>query len=199
VSGSNGYRELELAGGAERFDWLFDRHFGSIHRYLRRRVGKDLADELTAETFARALAGRANFQHGISGPRAWLFGIAANLLRRHYRDEERMLRAYTRRGPDPISDEPPVLERVDAQLRAPYIASALRRLPRHERDVLLLHAWADLDYAEVAEALAIPIGTVRSRLHRARIRIRKLLAETGQTLDELSTTTDQAAPEEVTR
>ena len=79
--------------------------------------------------------------------RPWLYGIAANLLRRHRRWKERRLRAYARgRGPG-------------------------------ERDVLLLHAWADLTYDQIAEALAIPVGTVRSRLHRARGIVGELLRE----------------------
>lgn len=160
----------------QAFDELFARHFGAIHRFIRRRLGKDLADDLAAETFAQAMAARGRYDGRPDGERAWLYGIAANLVRRHYRDEERLLRAYPRTGVDPITAEAPRLERLDASLAAPRVAEALRRLPRHERDVLLLHAWADLSYDELAAALALPVGTVRSRLHRARARMRELFA-----------------------
>ena len=166
----------DAVGRRERgvaFVAIFERHFDAIHRYLRRRVGRDLADDLAAETFARAYAGLAQFDPR-SDARPWLFGIAANVLRRHYRDEERKLRAYARTGVDPaIAAELVPVERLDAT--GPRLAAALADLPPVERDALLLYAWGELDYAEIAQALAVPVGTVRSRLHRARARIRAAL------------------------
>jgi RNA polymerase sigma factor (sigma-70 family) len=151
---------------------VFDRHFDAIHRYLRRRVGSQIADELASETFAQAFEHRARFDTQRPGARPWLYGIAHNLLRHHYRDEERALRAYARRGVDLDPDPPDV--------PGSEVAELLADLSRGERDVLLLVAWAELEYAEVAEALGIPVGTVRSRLNRARGRVRELLERSGQ-------------------
>src|SRR5262249_46493721 len=76
------------------FAVVFERHFDAIFRYLRRRVGSVRGEELAAETFAQAFAGRHRFDDVHTDARPWLYGIAVNLLRRHYRTEERELRAY---------------------------------------------------------------------------------------------------------
>jgi len=150
---------------------IFERHFEVVNRYLRRRVPVDLADDLTAETFVRAFQHRRRYRAFREDARPWLFGIAMNLVREHLRHEERELRAFARMFIDPV-DELAVPDRT-----AGKIAAALGSLNEGERDVLFLYAWADLDYDEIAEALAIPGGTVRSRLHRARAKLRELLAD----------------------
>jgi RNA polymerase sigma-70 factor (ECF subfamily) len=157
----------------EAFVLVFDRHFAAIHRYLHRRVGKELADDLAAETFAQAFQARHRFDARYEGARPWLYGIASNLLRHHRRDEERQLRAYARTGVDPIETSSPMPAGADSV--APQLAGALAALRGSDREVLLLFAWAELDYREIAEALAIPVGTVRSRLSRARAQVRRLL------------------------
>ncbi len=151
------------------FEALFEEHFDAIYGYLARRVGPDLARDLAAETFTRAYAARKRFDPGRGEPRAWLFGVANNLLRHHYRDEERRLRAFARVE---------LLAR-DAAPEEPSVAEALSVLSREDRDVLLLFAWADLSYEQIAEALGLPIGTVRSRLNRARTRMRDELTKEG--------------------
>jgi RNA polymerase sigma factor (sigma-70 family) len=163
---------------------VFDRHFDSIFRYLRRRVGRSRAEELAAETFAQALAARHRFDQRYSDARPWLFGIAVNLLRHHYRREERELRAYARTGADPLAADEPSLDGLDAQAAWPLVAEALAELPPIEREALLLYAWAELSYGEIALALEIPIGTVRSRLSRARAGLHELLARSGQYVEE---------------
>lgn len=150
---------------ADAFEELFELHFDAIYGYLARRVGPDLARDLASETFTRALAARKRFDPVRGEPRAWLHGIAHNLLRRHYRDEERRLRALARLG---VREE-------GGPAEEPRLAEALGRLSPEERDVLLLFAWADLAYAEIAAALELPVGTVRSRLHRARAHVRAAL------------------------
>jgi len=80
----------------ESFEELFELHFDAIYGYLARRVGPDLARDLASETFTRAFAGRGRYDPRQGEVRPWLFGIASNLLRRHYRDEERRLRAFAR-------------------------------------------------------------------------------------------------------
>jgi RNA polymerase sigma factor (sigma-70 family) len=166
----------------KRFGEIFERHYDGIYGFLARRVGPDLGGELAAETFTRAFAVRRRFRPEQSrSARPWLFGIAVNLLRHHHRTEGRQLRAYARTGIDPALDAVPEVEgRVDASAAAPQLAAALAALRAEERDVLLLFAWADLSYEEIAEALDIEVGTVRSRLSRARARIRELLGAGGQ-------------------
>lgn len=163
------------------FGAIFDRHYAHINRYLARRVGPALADELAAETFVIAFRSRGRYDRSAADARPWLFGIAANLARRHWRTERRRLRAYARSGIDPVGDESAEVDsRLDAAAAGPQLAAALASLSGRDREVLLLFAWADLSYEEISAALAIPVGTVRSRLSRARARIRELLAPSGQ-------------------
>ena len=166
------------------FALIFDRHFDAIFRYLRRRAGRTRAEELAAETFAQALAARHRFNGSHPDARPWLYGIAVNLLRHHYRREERELRAYARGGLDPLAAEEPSLERADAAAIRPAVAAALAELAPIEREALLLYAWAELAYGDIATALGIPVGTVRSRINRARRRLRELLAASAQYLEE---------------
>jgi RNA polymerase sigma factor (sigma-70 family) len=171
---------------AERFSVIFDRHFDPVHRFLSRRVGPDVADELAAETFAEAFRRRRSYDPDRAAVRPWLFGIAVNLLHHHRRTERRRLRAYARAGIDRHLD--PELEavhdRVDAGALGAQLALGLASLRPGDRDALLLHAWAGLSYEGIAQALGIPIGTVRSRIHRARRRVRELLEASGQSLGE---------------
>lgn len=159
------------------FAAIFDRHFDAIHAYLQRRIGRDLADELAAETFLIAFDGRARYDVSRPDARPWLFGIATNLLHRHHRRELRQLRAYAKSAADPVLDAfDGVDARIDASVARRELIDALADVPPEELDALLLFAWADFSYAEIGEALEIPIGTVRSRLSRARARIRAALA-----------------------
>lgn len=171
---------------------VFERHHATVHRHLARRLGTDLADELAAEAFAVAFAKRGRYDPSFEDARPWLFGIATRLARRHWRREERELRAYTRTGVDPTA--PSHDERASARVASagagPALAAALAGLSRDERDVLLLHAWEELGHAEIAAALSISLGTVKSRLHRARHRVRQSLAEAGE-LDPLRLVNDE--------
>jgi RNA polymerase sigma factor (sigma-70 family) len=171
---------------ADRFSVIFHSHFEAVHRFLYRRVGRDAADELAAETFAVAFRRRRTYDPERAAVRPWLFGIATNILRHHVRAERRQLLAYARTGLDPVlhPDLEAVDSRVDADAMGPQLALGLSSLRAGDRDVLLLYAWGDLGYQEIAQALAIPVGTVRSRLHRARRRVRELLAAGGQSSGE---------------
>ncbi len=154
------------------FDELFVRHHASIRRYIRARLGDDVvAEDLAAETFVRAFAARARFRDQGHGVRAWLFQIATNLLR----DELRARARRARFAPDTSEVAPPVLP------ADPVLAAQLRELPRDQLEVLLLYAWADLSYAEIALALGVRVGTVRSRLHRARAHLQRTLTITADT------------------
>jgi RNA polymerase sigma factor (sigma-70 family) len=168
-----------------QFALIFDRYFPAVHRYVARRLGPNLADDLAQETFAIAFERRSTFDPSHESARPWLFGIAGNLLRHYGRTERRQLLAYARTGVDRASDPgfEAAEDRVDAQALGPALARALASLGRRDREVLLLHAWAGLSYEEIARALEVPVGTVRSRLFRARRRIRKRLGEIGQVVD----------------
>jgi RNA polymerase sigma factor (sigma-70 family) len=162
------------------FDEVFSGEFASLHKYLARRLGTSLAEELTAETFA--VAYRRWDDLDPSRPvRPWLYGIAANLLKHHWRKERRMLRAYARTSVDPALDEGDApLARVHAETMRPALAAALAELRHQEREILLLWAWAEMSDVEIAESLELPVGTVKSRLSRARQKMRNRLQPSGQ-------------------
>ena len=152
------------------FEALFDRHYDAIWRYICRRAGSGLADELASETFLRAFDSRLRYDPGQPNARPWLYGIATNLVRKHARSEARRQRAYARAAERERVDESmeSVAGRIDAAARAPALQSALSRLRAADRETLLLFALTDLDYEGIAIATGVPVGTVRSRLHRAR-------------------------------
>jgi RNA polymerase sigma-70 factor (ECF subfamily) len=177
----------ESATRPEVFGQIFDRHATAIHHYLARRIGRTLADDLTAETFLTAFRGRDRYDLSQPDCRPWLYGIAANLIRGHQRTEIRQYRALARTGIDPAYAGPDdrVPDQVTAAAHVRRLAAALARLPAGERDVLTLISQAQLSYPEVARALDIPVGTVRSRLHSARKRLRAALPDFANgTLDE---------------
>lgn len=160
------------------FEPIFERHFDVIHRFLRARVGAQLAEELAAETFVQAFGSRSRYDRAHPDARPWLFAIAANLVRSQRRAEARKLHAYARSDPgaDTSPDDDAAASRMDAARRGPAVARALAALPDADRDALLLVAWGELTYEGTARALRIPVGTVRSRLHRARAAVRAALA-----------------------
>jgi RNA polymerase sigma-70 factor (ECF subfamily) len=166
--------DLSRLAGAElrgAFGRLFDEHAAALHRYLARRVGPSVAEDIVAETFLAALRGRHGYDPARAGVRAWLYGIATNLLRHHVRAEVRALRATARLAYQAGVGEDhaeAVSARVDAEHRVGQLAAALAELSPGDREVLLLTSWAGLTAGEVGEALDIPAGTVRSRLHRVR-------------------------------
>jgi RNA polymerase sigma-70 factor (ECF subfamily) len=156
------------------FAALFDRHYPAIWRYLCRRAGPTAADDLAGETFLRAFAGRARYDSAQVDARPWLYGIATNLLREDARREARQMRAYSRAAVSEVGAGG--LEeadgRADASILAPRVVALLAELSAGDRDTLLLFALTDLDYEGVAVATGVPVGTVRSRLHRVRRRLR---------------------------
>jgi RNA polymerase sigma factor (sigma-70 family) len=152
----------------EVFEAIFDRHFDLVHRYLARRVGRQRADDLASQTFVVAFERRSSFRLDASDARPWLLGIATKLLANDRRAEQRLVQTFGQlSGNDRhaiIPASPPLESDRD-------LADALARLDPAQRDVLLLHAWGELSYEEIAESLGIPLGTVRSRLSRARARL----------------------------
>ena len=166
------------------FDVLFDRHVAAIHGYLCRRVGPSLAEELTAETFARAFELRERFVSPDGRAAPWLYGIATNLIRNAWRAERRRLAAYGRaRSAVPVApdDLERADERIDAARAAARAASAIMALEPGDRDALVLFAWEELTYVEIGAALGIPPGTVGSRINRARRLVRAALTRHDST------------------
>jgi RNA polymerase sigma factor (sigma-70 family) len=167
--------QRSVRGRPDAFVEVARRHEVAIHGYLARRAGRQTADDLLAEVWLRAFAARGSFDVGYANARPWLYGIARNVLREHWRTGR--------------SDEPAALEekrvdpwdgvdaRLDSAERARAVISAVRELPAAEREVLLLVAWEQLTPAEAARVLGVAQGTVRSRLHRARATLRRVLSE----------------------
>jgi RNA polymerase sigma factor (sigma-70 family) len=179
--------ELVSSGHEAQADFalLFDRHAVAIHRYVARRLGTSEADDLVGETFLIAFERRHRYHDSPAGALPWLYGIATNLIRRRRRDEVRQYRASSRSGPGDSLDGSDLLSaevtaRVDAESASRAPAGALARLRQDDRDVLLLYAWEELSYPQIADALNIPVGTVASRLHRTRRVLRKALGQDFQ-------------------
>ncbi|MFF4652578.1 RNA polymerase sigma factor [Streptomyces sp. NPDC001380] len=161
----------------EWFARLYDRHAADLHHYVLRRLGPSLADDVVSETFLIAFRLRARYDTARPQARPWLYGIAVNVMAKHRRSELRAYRALARTGVDPVAQSwsDAADTRVVAAAARSRLAAALRALSDRDRHVLLLIAWADFSYEEVATALDVPLGTVRSRLHRARRRMRAAL------------------------
>ncbi|WFE98022.1 RNA polymerase sigma factor [Micromonospora sp. WMMD987] len=162
-----------------RFGVLYERHARVLHGYAYRRLGREAAEDVVAETFLKAFRARRTYDPGHSDARPWFFAIAIREIARHHRVEQAryrtLLRAAQHENGESLANQ--VADAVSARtLRGPLI-EALAKLSRRDRDVLLMIAWAGLSYEEVARALQIPLGTVRSRLHRARQKIRKYLPD----------------------
>ncbi|MEO3930117.1 RNA polymerase sigma factor [Micromonosporaceae bacterium B7E4] len=173
----------------ESFAVIFDRHAPYIRRYLARRLGADSADDLLAETFLAAFRRRERFDTGRPDARPWLYGIATNVVSQHRREEEREYRLRQAYVPTPseASHADRVTAVVTAQSLRQVLCGALAGLSTGDRDVLLLIAWEELTYEETAAALEIPVGTVRSRLNRARKLLRGALgSDPTDTIEEKS-------------
>jgi len=158
----------------DRFTAVFDRHSGEILRYVYARLGPDLAEDVTAETFLAAFRCRNRYNGAWPDARPWLYGIAMRQISRHRRVEARRLRLLLSALPDgPAEDHSDrAAERVTAQRLGPRLAAAVAALPPQDRELLLLIAWAELSYPEAAAALSTTTSAVKARLHRIRVRMR---------------------------
>lgn len=166
-----------------QFAGIFDRHYPTIHRFAVGMVGVDQGTDVAAEVFVRAFETRGRFDPTFRSARPWLFGIASNLVNDFYRKRAREVRAYRRAGPPEWFDpgfETEVVDRLSAAGWHKRIVEALGELRSEEAQVVLLFVVAELSYAEIAEATGVPIGTVRSRLSRARAHLRILLWSYGE-------------------
>jgi RNA polymerase sigma factor (sigma-70 family) len=166
------------SGDAKAFGDLYERHARSVQSYcLWRTADLHLAEDATATVFLEAWRKRKKISLSTDSALPLLLGIATNVLRQHRRGRRRYAAALERmRRATPSSHlghEDEAIARLDAMRRLRDGGAAVRALPRREREVLALVAWAELSYEEAAAALGIPIGTVRSRLARARDRLGK--------------------------
>jgi RNA polymerase sigma factor (sigma-70 family) len=167
-------------GEPEAFGLIYDRHAATLLRFLGRRVGAGVAEGLVGELFRIAFERRKTFDGLRASALPWLYGIGSNLLLKHRRGEARRLRANARMAVRGAPHNRASAAALDARLLFPRVADAIEALPDGEREALLLFAWEDLSYQSVAEALELPIGTVRSRLNRARAHLRELLKPGGK-------------------
>ncbi len=176
------------------FTGLFDRHARTVHRYLSSRVASSDVDDLVSETFITAFRSRARYDASYAEARPWLLGIATNVLRHHRRAEGRRFARLRRLDREQVADptEEWVTDLAYAE-QSDRVGRALTAMEERYREVLLLIAGPGLSDEEVARALAIPIGTVRSRVSRGRAQLRELLGLSGQYPDEV--TAQRAATE----
>jgi RNA polymerase sigma factor (sigma-70 family) len=161
-------------GEPELFTVIFDRHYRSVYGYLSRRVGRVIADDLAAETFILAFERRSSYDPRVERALPWLLGIAVNLLAHHHRSEGRQLRAFAAAGSLEVARSAGASGTPGATASEKLVA-ALEQLDDYDREALLLYAWGELKYREIADVLGIPVGTVRSRLNRARRKLRQAL------------------------
>jgi RNA polymerase sigma-70 factor (ECF subfamily) len=161
----------------DRFGALHDRYLATLYRYACQRVGPAAAEDVVADTFLAAFAQRQSYDIARSDARPWLFGILTRRIARWGRAEKTNFRAYARAWQAPVTEgvDERVADQVSAQAMRKRLAAALCRLSRADREVLLLISWGQLSYDEVAEALGIPVGTVASRLNRAKRKVREVL------------------------
>jgi RNA polymerase sigma factor (sigma-70 family) len=171
------FRARVRAGDADAFGALFDEHAGAIHRYAYRLSGEAAASEdVVAQTFLEAWRLRETVRREGGSLQPWLYGIATNVLRNSRRSARRYRAALERLpepGPTPdIADDP--VRRAGEQEEIAAARAALKALRPPEREVVGLCIWSGLSYAEAAEALDVPVGTVRSRLSRAKARLQRI-------------------------
>ncbi|MGB8857989.1 MAG: RNA polymerase sigma factor [Ilumatobacteraceae bacterium] len=161
-----------------QFALIFDRHIDEVRRFVVRRLGPSRADDVVSEVFRVAFERRATFEVAAVSALPWLYGIATNLVRRDHRSHARRLAALHRADGHRTVVNDPLLDaaaRVDANAEVRGLGAALLALGDDEREVLLLVAWEQLTPTEAAAVLGIPAATARTRLRRARMRVRSSL------------------------
>jgi len=159
-----------LNGDKDAFVEVIRRHEVALGAYLARRVGRDKAEDLLGDVWVAAYESRRTYDRSFADARPWLYGVALNKLRRHWRSEpaEDLVPDVTSMA-DGWDPWPAVDARVDVQT---LLRAALAKLRPEEREVLTLVAWEDLTTAEAARVLGMPAGTARRLLHQARKELR---------------------------
>ncbi|MGW1463327.1 RNA polymerase sigma factor [Streptomyces sp. NPDC002308] len=170
-----------VGGDREAFGRIFDRHAKTVYNYLFRRTADwSEAEDLTSTVFMHAWRRRTETVLDRDSALPWLLGIADRLLsntRRRLRRAEALLHRLVSHD-EPVGDHADrIAVLVDDERRMSEIHRALARLPRHEREVVELCVWSGLDQQAAATALGVAVGTVKSRLHRARRRLGAVLVD----------------------
>ncbi len=165
------------------FGTLFARHFAAVYRFCERRVGRSMAEDLAGETFRRAFEARDSYDLTRPSALPWLYRIALNLVRDAFRTRAAEDRAYARlhalaEGGSPSEDDH-AARRAEARADLAVLARLLLAEPEEDVEALFLHVWDGLSYLDVAAALGVPVGTVRSRLSRLRHRLEEHLRIEG--------------------
>jgi RNA polymerase sigma factor (sigma-70 family) len=161
----------------ELFEMIFSRHHRRIWAYLARSCGRERADELTGDVFVAAFSRRDRYDAGRGSVVSWLYGIAINLARQRFRQRGRASRALARAaGQGALAGSPfdDAEAALDGQQALARVRAAMDALPDRDRELIALVAWEGLRYEEIADVLGVKLGTVRSRLSRARRRLRDL-------------------------
>lgn len=166
-------------GDGDAFATLFARHADAVVNYAFRRTADwSTAEDVTSLVFLEAWRRRGHVRFHQESIRPWLIGVAHNVARNLWRSRLRYRRALSRIHaevtPDPQDD---IAGRIDDERRMTEVRTLISRMAAADRAVLELCAWAGLSYAQAAEVLDVPVGTVRSRLSRARRRLRELDAD----------------------
>lgn len=169
------------------FGALFDRHASAVYNYCFRRSGDwAAAEDLMAATFLEAWRRRDDVQLAGDSLRPWLLGVATNLMRNHGRSKRRrdaaLKRVTTDASQDGLADD--VVARVDDERRMTELLRLISSMSLREREVIALVLWSGLSYEEASLALRVPVGTVKSRLSRARRRLVELTNARGHHTDE---------------
>jgi RNA polymerase sigma factor (sigma-70 family) len=161
------------------FEDFYREHIDAVEGFVARRVGDPhLAADLTAETFLAAIDAASTYRVSRGEPRAWLFGIAVNVVHGEYRRAGRERRANAWVEGHRLLDADDLgrlQERIDAESRSRELYAALAGLPDAEREIFELHALEDLSPRQAAAALDVHPVTARVRLHRARSALRRQL------------------------
>ncbi len=158
----------------EAFAELFDRHARAVNAFAAYRIGSDDAEDVLSETFLVAFRRRADFDLSTESAAPWLLGIASRLIRRHRAVEARQWRSFAAavgQNVASLGGLDDAMRRVDAEREVRALRERIAALAPKDRETLLLYAWQGLSYEDIAEALGVPVGTVRSRLNRVRKRL----------------------------
>jgi RNA polymerase sigma-70 factor (ECF subfamily) len=163
-------------GDERAFGELFDRHSRTVYNYCFRRTADwSVAEDLTSVVFMETWRRRARVRLSADSLLPWLYGVATNVLHNHRRSLRRHRAALerVRALPAAPNDAAAAGARLEAERQMREVLDSVRKLPRGDQEILALCVWEGLAYAEAATALGIPVGTVRSRLARARKRLRQ--------------------------
>ncbi|MEV6036381.1 RNA polymerase sigma factor [Nonomuraea sp. NPDC052116] len=161
------------------FALLYDRYFHELYRYLAARLGSEHVEDMVADAFLIAFNGRGAFDSDRGTVRSWLYGIATNVVARHRRREGRRLNALSKVPAEDSADghEDRVTSQLAAEASRPELVRGLKGLAKGDRDAVFLLVFGGLGYEEIATALDIPVGTVGSRINRARKKLRTALGD----------------------